>query len=77
MTEKEAYDKGYRDALTDKWIPVEERIPEDYVKVLLCGRKGGIYVAFRFSNFWWNTKNVIVTNPQAWMPLPAPWEGEK
>lgn len=57
-----------------EWISVKDRMPEINKKVLVCGRKGGIYTARwrgeyegwkRLASSEWN-----VVNPTHWMPLP-------
>ena len=59
-----------------RWLPVEERIPEEREVVLACDNNGGITLAwyqcgrwFRLTSFT-GDRNYIV---DAWMPLPKPY----
>ena len=71
----------------DKWIPVTERLPEDFEEVLVFGRSKltrvmVIYIAFRKGRKWFvpcdedciEQDPVIVSH---WMPLPLSPEGEE
>lgn len=60
-----------------KWISVEERLPEEGEKVIVCGLKNGIQVGafrgligpMRNCKWWWKKNTVLeVTH---WMPLPS------
>lgn len=62
-----------------RWIPVEERLPEDGVTVLVCGSRGGIYTAYcnrKHKNPGWHKLNSKCHHcePTHWMPLPEPPE---
>ena len=53
-----------------KWIPVSERLPKDYEKVLICSVIGNQYVAQYFCEFFYVDGLKIGTSH--WMPLPEP-----
>lgn len=67
-----------------QWIPCSERLPEAGEVVLVCGKRAGIYTAVyntpetSWRSGWWklNSKSHNCM-PDAWMPLPKPYEVEK
>lgn len=75
-------------ALRTEWIPVEERLPEEDVIVLVT--VSGFYSHFTFSNTielgnlcsdgsWFIEGYPDWDNPEvtAWMPLPEPYQSEE
>ena len=82
-TRREWYQKGYQDGLNaDKWIPVEERLPQVDTEVLITNIFGNLYVytltkdGERFLweddyGMWTSFEDVI-----AWKPLPQPYKKE-
>lgn len=62
-----------------RWIPVEERLPENDNSVLMCSAAGGVDVGW-WTGVRWVTgfshadvaKNII-----AWQPLPEPYRPER
>lgn len=64
-----------------RWVSVEERLPEDEGAVLVCGSRKGIYTAEfrRNGNYHWFHKlnsKCHHCDPTHWMPLPEPPKGE-
>lgn len=51
-------------------IPYDERLPEDDTVVFVCGRKGGVYSAWKLNN-----KNHHY-EPIAWCEKPEPYRKE-
>lgn len=56
-----------------KWIPVSERMPEQFVVVLSCTTDGGIYVAALNHRMTWDDGDFFddIQDVTHWMPLPA------
>ena len=58
-----------------KWVSCDERLPEDYTRVLTTNSKIGAWEVDI------NSRNVAgwiySSDPVAWMPLPEPWKGEE
>lgn len=88
-----AFDEDFQKKLIERmsllpsaqqWIPCSERLPEAGQVVLVYGKKGGIYTAIynkpepEWKCGWWklNSKS-HKCKPDAWMPLPKPYEVEK
>ena len=64
-----------------EWIPVKDRLPEDYVRVLVCDRTS-VYMANRHDDWWYFSPAEIGTlvaqsHIVAWMPLPSPYKGDE
>lgn len=76
------YDAG-REESKPRWIPVEERLPEDGIFVLVCNDDGRMMIAkhetetyewyYKYTNYdfdiWDNEEQGPVCH---WMPLPEP-----
>ena len=67
-----------------KWIPTNERLPEDDVAVLISIEWGGISLAYRIDGCWrWDYESFESeffsdNEVLAWMPIPEPYkESEK
>lgn len=62
-----------------RWIPVEERLPENEHSVLLCSVRGYIDVGFYIRGVWRTGFSAadIVKDVVAWRPLPEPYRPER
>ena len=63
------------DAAIPRWIPVEERLPEN-IKNVLAAFDDVIVVAFYSNHEWMEVATCSVFFPTHWMPLPEPPEEE-
>lgn len=63
-----------------KWIPVTERLPEDYEQVLTCDERGNIHIFPHLRHFKYpfgiRPENPRYFMPKWWMPLPKAPESE-
>ena len=64
-----------------KWIPVTERLPEDYEQVLTCDENGNIHIFAHLRHFEYPF-GIRPNDPRYymvkwWMPLPEPPESEE
>lgn len=63
-----------------RWIPVNERLPEAHLDVLVCNSEGDIEISdgcysTEIPDEWiWITTNWRFGDVIAWRPLPEPWE---
>ena len=59
-----------------EWISVEERYPEQILRVLVSVNEGGdfhVEIARRDRHWWFNdADNSVVPNVTHWQPLPIP-----
>ena len=52
-----------------EWIPVTERLPEEYKAVFVCYKSGTVYINYIRQGGKWNCIGDDITH---WMPLPEP-----
>lgn len=57
----------------DGWIPVSERMPEQYVEVMVCTDAGSRYIAALNRQMNWDDGDFLddIQNVTHWMPLPS------
>lgn len=67
--EQKAFKLG-AEALTQRWIPVTERLPEEDGRYLITGKRGTVY-SLEYEDKRWDGG----IEPIAWMPLPTPYKG--
>lgn len=62
------------------WIPVAEKLPEEFTPVLVCRKKErGCYVVeqgCRDMSDWWKVYGTRTKKVTHWMPMPEPPEEE-
>jgi hypothetical protein len=60
-----------------QWISVSDRLPEEFISVLLCHRHGGVIVAQLHHGVWYDSANSMMGDGWThWMPLPAAPKGD-
>ena len=59
------------EAQVPRWIPVEERLPEDGKDVLVFIR-GNVDLGYHFAQYGWETYTMQRGDITHWMPLPEP-----
>lgn len=59
-------------AAIPRWISVEERLPDDYEKVLIFDKKWGILPGWHSKSYWETSEVKNVTEITHWMPKPTP-----
>ena len=69
----EEIDKLRAGAADPRWVPLRNRRPDMNENVLACTKRGTIYIAQETDEGWKNTTGKM-TEPVAWMPLPAKYE---
>lgn len=76
--DRQQYEKGYEDGLNaNRWIPCEERMPENNDRILASMAWGGV-VACSYTDKKWIafgfTRHFETEYVRAWMPLPEPYK---
>lgn len=73
---KEAYEQGKADRPTGVWIPVSDRLPQNYILCLFCDIDGDIYYGHHTSENRWYAEYLDdkIKNVIAWQPLPEPYK---
>jgi predicted RNase H-like nuclease (RuvC/YqgF family) len=69
----EEIDKLRAGAADPRWIPLTSRYPDMGENVLVCTKRGTIYIAQETGEGWKNNTGKMAA-PVAWMPLPAKYE---
>ena len=63
-----------------EWIPVSERLPEEYESVLFSTHFGGVKFGYITSYREWKDEAEGYTHCDdevtAWQPIPEPWKGD-
>ena len=61
-----------------RWIPVDEKLPHEGELVIITAPAfGRVVTAFAwYRDGLWRPDAYTVLEAVAWMPMPAPWEGE-
>lgn len=64
-----------------RWIPVDERLPDDEIDVLVCNKQGDIELccgskSTEVGTFIWYTSGWRFGEVVAWMPLPEPYKNK-
>ena len=61
--------------VTQKWIPVKDKMPEEDVRVIVYSSIKTIGIAYQINDMWF-TKDLLMSSPcnkiTHWMPLPEP-----
>ena len=60
-----------------RWIPVEERLPENLTPVIICRKNGKVEQGQLSVNGWWKVYGTNIKCVVAWMPLPEPYRPEE
>ena len=65
-----------REGEKHRWIPVAERLPEEFERVLVTGQYGDVHTAYWDAEGWHLAINGLLYTccPLAWIPLPEPYE---
>ena len=56
----------------DKWISVNDRLPERFERVLVCRKDKKVEQGFRDVGDWWHVYGTRTKHITHWMPLPEP-----
>lgn len=70
----EEIDKLRAGAADPRWVPLRNSRPDMNENVLVCTKRGTIYIAQETDEGWKNTTGKM-SEPVAWMPLPAKYTG--
>ena len=75
----EALDMAIKALEQTRWIPVSERLPEDYIHVLCQFTLGGMGECYLAHEVFHVVGGLVMTYNEviAWMPLPEPYKAER
>lgn len=59
------------------WIPVEQRLPEHGINVIVCRKNGKVEQGHLTVNGYWHVYGTRIKSVIAWMPLPDPYQPEE
>ncbi len=66
---KEAYKDGMTEALASQWVSVEDRLPEEDVRILGCNKES-VYLCTYDGEDFYNVMPDFKVRPTHWMPIP-------
>ena len=77
--DNEAIDMAIKALEQPSWIPVSERLPEEYNHVLCQFCMGGMAECYYANNFFHVVGGLRINSDEvvAWMPLPTPYQPPK
>ena len=55
-----------------EWISVKERLPDQFVPVIVCRKGGKVEQGTRDVNGWWRVYGTRTKHVTHWMSLPPP-----
>ena len=58
----------------NRWIPVEESLPDAFKPVIVCRKNGKVEQGIRNVNGWWKVYGTNIKSVAAWQPLPEPYK---
>lgn len=58
----------------NRWIPVEESLPDAFKPVIVCRKNGKVEQGIRNVNGWWKVHGTNIKSVAAWRPLPEPYK---
>lgn len=58
----------------NRWIPVEESLPDAFKPVIVCRKNGKVEQGIRNVNGWWKVHGTNIKSVAAWQPLPEPYK---
>lgn len=63
-----------RKFVAERWIPIEERLPENINNVLICQKDGYVNTGYYSRSCEWLDMNSMpYKDVIAWMPMPEPY----
>lgn len=68
------------DVTVQQWIPVTERLPECFKRVLVCRKNEDTPIVeqgYKDVGDWWKVYGTRTKKVTHWMPLPEPPKGEE